>query len=207
MDAPTRILDAADELFGEVGFDATTTRRIAESAGVNKALIHYHFKSKDELLERLLDRYYGRLSEVLLVSSGGDGSDLRQRFCDLIDTYVDFMVANTNFSRIVQREATGGRHIQVIERHMTEVFAVLLAEIVDRFPESVGTELDPADVLLSFHGMIIELVNYGTALQHVIGEDPLAPDRVEQRKRHLHLMVDLVIDGIDRITGERPGSA
>ena len=54
-----RILEAADGLFGELGFDVTTTRDIAERSGVNKALIHCHFGTKDDLLEALLDGYYG----------------------------------------------------------------------------------------------------------------------------------------------------
>jgi AcrR family transcriptional regulator len=49
MDAGTCILEAADELFAEVGFDATTTREIATRAGVNEALIHYHYEGRDEL--------------------------------------------------------------------------------------------------------------------------------------------------------------
>lgn len=199
VDASTKILDAADALFGELGFDATTTRQIAERAGVNKALIHYHFTSKDELLARLLDRYYERLSAVLRQSVEVDEEDLRRLFRDLIDAYLDFLVANPNFSRIVQREATGGRHIPIIEQHMTGVFALMLGAITNRFPEAVGSDLDPAEVLLSFHGMIIELVNYGLVLQQLLGQDPLAPDLVERRRRHLHVMVDLVVGAIEQL--------
>ena len=54
-DTRGRILEAADQLFGSVGFDATTIRAIASLSGVNKALIHYHFSNKDRLLDHLLD--------------------------------------------------------------------------------------------------------------------------------------------------------
>jgi AcrR family transcriptional regulator len=205
VDAAARILAAADQLFGEQGFDATTTREIAEQAGVNKALIHYHFKSKDELLARLLDRYYERLSGVLHQALSRDEGDLRVQFCDLIDAYLDFLVANRNFSRIVQREATGGRHISIIEQYMPTVFARIMVAIEARFPASVGSDLDPANVLLSFHGMIIELVNYGTVLQQLLGEDPIAPSLVERRRRHLHVMVDLTISAIERLEPVSPG--
>lgn len=199
VDAAARILDAADQLFGEQGFDATTTREIAERAGVNKALIHYHFRSKDELLARLLDRYYEGLSGVLHEALSRDTDDLRRQFCNLIDAYLDFLVANRNFSRIVQREATGGRHIPIIEQHMPTVFARMMVAIEERFPTSVGSDLDPANLLLSFHGMIIELVNYGTVLQQLLGQDPLAPELVERRRRHLHVMVDLTISAIEQL--------
>src|SRR6476469_661756 len=53
-DARTRILDAAEELFAGDGFDATPTSRIAEQAGVAKALLFYYFPRKDGLLEALI---------------------------------------------------------------------------------------------------------------------------------------------------------
>ncbi len=44
-----RILDAAERLFAESGFEAVSIRRIISEAGVNAAAIHYHFGSKQEL--------------------------------------------------------------------------------------------------------------------------------------------------------------
>ncbi|GAA4967594.1 helix-turn-helix domain-containing protein [Pseudonocardia tropica] len=57
-DAPARdrILDAAEGLFAEHGFDATPTSRIAERAGVPKGLVHYYFRRKPDLLEALVER-------------------------------------------------------------------------------------------------------------------------------------------------------
>ncbi|WP_224386233.1 TetR/AcrR family transcriptional regulator [Pseudonocardia sp. ICBG1293] len=54
--ARDRILDAAEGLFAQHGFDATPTSRIAERAGVPKGLVHYYFRRKPDLLEALVDR-------------------------------------------------------------------------------------------------------------------------------------------------------
>src|SRR5947207_4217466 len=51
-----RILDAAEALFMEHGFEATTLRQITAAAGVNLAAVHYHFGSKEELFEAVLRR-------------------------------------------------------------------------------------------------------------------------------------------------------
>jgi len=48
-----RILDAAENLFSQSGFDGTSIDRIARVAGVNKATIYYHFRDKAELMETL----------------------------------------------------------------------------------------------------------------------------------------------------------
>ncbi|MBW1873134.1 MAG: TetR/AcrR family transcriptional regulator, partial [Deltaproteobacteria bacterium] len=102
-----KILMAADHLFGKGGFDATTTREIAERSQVNKALIHYHFKNKEGLLASVLDQYYEKLAQTLTNSLQATGT-LRSRMLQLLDTYIDFLGQNRNFNRIVQREASGG---------------------------------------------------------------------------------------------------
>lgn len=50
---PDRILQAAEQLFGERGIDAVSLREITTAAGVNSAAAHYHFGSKEAVLEAL----------------------------------------------------------------------------------------------------------------------------------------------------------
>ena len=51
-----RILDAAEALFMEHGFEATSLRVITAAAGVNLAAVNYHFGSKEELFQAVLTR-------------------------------------------------------------------------------------------------------------------------------------------------------
>jgi drug/metabolite transporter (DMT)-like permease len=53
-DARERIIDAATQLFSQKGFDATRVNDIANTANVNKALIYYYFKSKEDILALLV---------------------------------------------------------------------------------------------------------------------------------------------------------
>lgn len=62
-DTKTRILDAAETLFAEHGFDATSLRAITKAAGVNLASVNYHFQSKEALIEALFARRLGPLNE------------------------------------------------------------------------------------------------------------------------------------------------
>lgn len=52
----TRILDAAESLFMQHGFEATSMRLLTSTAGVNLAAVNYHFGSKDALIEALFRR-------------------------------------------------------------------------------------------------------------------------------------------------------
>ncbi len=51
------ILDAADKLFTQKGFDGTSTNDILEAVGIARGTLYYHFKSKEDIMDSLIDRY------------------------------------------------------------------------------------------------------------------------------------------------------
>ncbi|GIP04481.1 TetR family transcriptional regulator [Paenibacillus lautus] len=55
------ILDAADTLFGQKGFDGTSTNDILEKVGIARGTLYHHFKSKEDIMDALIDRYTVRL--------------------------------------------------------------------------------------------------------------------------------------------------
>src|SRR5689334_6672408 len=55
-DTKASILDTAERLFAERGYASTSLRTITSAAGVNLAAIHYHFRSKEALLEAVVSR-------------------------------------------------------------------------------------------------------------------------------------------------------
>jgi AcrR family transcriptional regulator len=69
----TQILDAARRALAEHGYAGTTTRGVAERAGVPLSLVHYHFGGKQQLLAAALDRENERLLERQRGLYGGPG--------------------------------------------------------------------------------------------------------------------------------------
>lgn len=55
------ILDAADELFGQQGFDGTSTNDILQKVGIARGTLYYHFKSKEDIMDALIERYAERI--------------------------------------------------------------------------------------------------------------------------------------------------
>ncbi len=80
VDTKTRILDAAEKLFGKNGFDATSLRDITTEADVNLAAVNYHFQSKDSLIDAVIARRIEPVNEkrLKMLESAGPNPNLEQ---------------------------------------------------------------------------------------------------------------------------------
>ena len=56
----TKILAAAEEVFLKSGYDGSRMQEIADLAGINKAMLHYYFRSKDLLFERIFEQKFSQ---------------------------------------------------------------------------------------------------------------------------------------------------
>ncbi len=197
MGAREEIMKAADHLFGQVGFEAATTREIAELSGVNKALIHYHFKSKQSLYISVLDDYYTRLDETIQDALSREGT-LRERMLAVVDVYVDFLADNLNFSRIVQRESSGGVHLDRVREHLMPMFETGRNLLEGAFPAARSGEFASHQLLTSFYGMIVGYFTYSGVIEHLVGRNPLSRKELAARKAHLHRMFDIVLEAVEK---------
>ncbi len=190
-----RILQAADTLFAEAGYAATSVREVAERAGVNKALVFYYFRSKERLFERVLQRYYDGHQGAIVQALAGAG-DLRTRLHRMIDTYLDFMAANVGYARLVQGLVAGsGEHIGLIQRNIE-----MLQSATTRSLDEVGGfqgALAARQFFVTFSGAVINYFTYAPALAGAWEGDPLAPAAVAERREHLHWLVDAIVDRLE----------
>lgn len=62
---PERILAAATELFAQRGYSGASVKELAEAAGVNIALISYHFGGKEKLYEAVLESQFAQINEII----------------------------------------------------------------------------------------------------------------------------------------------
>jgi AcrR family transcriptional regulator len=91
--AEERILEAATKIFREKGREGARMQEIADAAGINKALLHYYFRSKDLLFERVFIEsarlFFSRLNEVLQ-----SDVDIFQKITRLCEAYISLSVEN-----------------------------------------------------------------------------------------------------------------
>jgi AcrR family transcriptional regulator len=89
-----RIFEAARQSFIEKGLEGAKMQEIADRAGINKALLHYYFRTKEKLFEAVTKQVIGRVFPVLRNMLESD-LPLEEKLDNLIDLYVDIVSRNT----------------------------------------------------------------------------------------------------------------
>jgi AcrR family transcriptional regulator len=120
-DMRERILDVALELFNEQGYEATSLREIAERLEVTKAAIYYHFQSKADILLELHLRMHAVIRDLVdEVDRLYDPGQRLETWADLLDRFVDKMLANRPLFVLHQRNQNAIYEIAGDERHQAE---------------------------------------------------------------------------------------
>jgi len=101
-DVRAKILEEATRLFAARGFEGTSVQAIAEAVGVRKPSLLYHFKSKEELRQAVLDELLARWNEVLpeLLMAAAEVD----RFDGVLDAMADFFLEDPDRARLLVRE-------------------------------------------------------------------------------------------------------
>jgi AcrR family transcriptional regulator len=99
-----KALEAAEEVFAEYGYDGATMDQIAAKAGINKMLIYYHFRSKEEILAELLRANQQKIVEIVPIMLP-DELRLDDNFAaNFVDKLFEIFIARQNILRIIIME-------------------------------------------------------------------------------------------------------
>jgi len=120
-----KLLDAAIEAFSENGFKGTSTRDIAERAGVHHPLITYHFKNKDRLWRAAADKIFRDFGQSLVASLQDHQDECpKQRMASMIRAYVYYARSQPALHKVMVQEASypNPRLDWLIETHLAPLF-------------------------------------------------------------------------------------
>ena len=154
-----KVLAAALKEFAEHGFDGARVDRIAKNARVNKAMIYYHFKSKEALYERILSDLAGMIYERV-VGVIVEESDPREQLYTIIHRYIETLtIVDRNMLRTMLREiASGGKFFKKLA--IPKLILPVIAKIEPIFRAAqervdLKRELDPLYTFLQIIGGIV----------------------------------------------------
>lgn len=148
-DTSEKILENAFEEFGENGYSGTRMQSIADRAGINKALLHYYYRSKDALFEIVMKKAFQLMVPRLMKTFDSDDS-----VCDSIEKfvsiYIETIMKHPQIPGFVIHEISNkpDRLIRLIKS--TEInFDLLKKKIQKEMDEGMLVKMDPEHLVVN----------------------------------------------------------
>jgi TetR/AcrR family transcriptional regulator len=188
-----KIKKSAQREFAQYGFEGARVDRIAQKARVNKAMIYYHFKSKENLYETLLSQVYANVIPTItgdIPQQAGPEEKLEM----IISNFIDFIKSfDEDFIRMMLRElSSGGKYFK---KHMVPKVIVPMIGIVQKLFDD-GIRLGVFKPLMPHYSFIQTLgaIIFTNALRIVlsdtdVGKELFKDDYFEGFKKNLLTIV------------------
>jgi AcrR family transcriptional regulator len=162
----TALLDATIDLLAEQGLAATTTRRVAQTAGVSPGALTHHFPSKVSLLEEAWRRIQGRVLETMIGQRPPADCSMRERHAFLLDRMWE-LYNGPLFAAAVELWAAGRTDADLRERCTDtpeQTRAMIEGGLPVMYPELAGSA-DPVPLVITGQATMRGLILMATAGQ------------------------------------------
>jgi AcrR family transcriptional regulator len=156
-----RILEAAANVFSEAGFAGARMDKIADRAGVNKAMIYYHIGDKETLYAEVISNVIGNTAETIACKIQGV-QEPEEKLRIYIRTLARNIDVNPQVAPIMMREvASGGKHLpEVVARDIFRIVGLLRGIL----QEGIEKGLFHATIPFLIHIMVIgAIITYKTS--------------------------------------------
>jgi AcrR family transcriptional regulator len=190
IDTRDKIMQAAEELFGEQGFAATSLRQIIAKADVNLAAIHYHFGSKEALLDQLVNRRADPVNQERLARLERIETQSVSKpptIEDLLDAFfaptAPVAEANPRFVLVMGRIHAEGLMPSIVQKHFQPTAQRFIAALRRAVPDLPETEF-----LWRVHFMM-------GAMAHTMCGTPVFPAASEDYHGRMHKLVTFLSGG------------
>ncbi|MBS1456539.1 MAG: helix-turn-helix transcriptional regulator, partial [Clostridia bacterium] len=133
IEKKNKIIEAAYEIFSEVGYYAANTPEIAKKAGVSTGIIYGYFKNKRDILSYVLKIYINNVALPVMdyFENLNSDSDLKKAVSDVVDMTIDIHSSNANIHNILHSLA-------VTEKDINEDFINLEDNITSKASEKLS---------------------------------------------------------------------
>jgi len=142
-----KLLDAAIDAFSENGFKGTSTRDIADRAGVHHPLITYHFKNKDQLWRAAADRIFREFNIALVKATSEIPEDEpKARAETFIRTYVRYAHRQPALHKFILQESShpSARLDWLVDNHLRPLFEIVVQSLRELQELGIAPPGDPA---------------------------------------------------------------
>ncbi len=153
-----QIIEAAKKVFIKKGFDGARMQEIADEAEINKSMLHYYFRSKQFLFERIMRDSLDIMLPTLMKTIGGKGSVI-EKAESLVDAYIDNILSNPHIPMFVIYELSQNR-VDFLEKMKENMEMIgqpsgFLNQIAKEQEEGLLKKYPPEQVLINIISLII----------------------------------------------------
>ena len=171
----TKILQAAEKEFFEKGYAGARTASIAEAAGVTHAMLHYYFRTKDKLFERIVSEKINKLGDIVLSAIGDSNLPLEDRIRQGVERHFDFISANRDLPRFIVNEVLTGPEIvrtigTSIQNIVNNVLSNLQHEIDEYAAKGLCLHIDARMLLIDIVSLNVFPFMAAPIVQGAIGD-------------------------------------
>jgi len=154
------IFEAAKEVFTAKGFDGARMQEIAEKAGINKALLHYYYRTKEKLFDAIFEKVFGDFIPKITGMLETD-APLVEKVEFFIEHYIDFIMRNPQIPSFIIHELN--RHPQRVVDLIGNKTGIVKNNAFGKFAEIVKYEIkkgnikpiDPEQLIVNVIGLCI----------------------------------------------------
>lgn len=168
--AKTRILDAAEDLFANKGFEATSVVDIAAVIGISGPAIYKHYGSKTDIYDAVIERLFGPLKGFMALTD----PQAEETYLKLLEQLVKYHIDHPNVPRIIQQATlSSGEHLSKL---VTEWYQPFFSQILQR-------NSAPAPIIMAFHSMLLGYITLAPLHRQIFQLDPLDTEHIAQQLR------------------------
>jgi AcrR family transcriptional regulator len=167
------IIRAAMEVFARNGFGGSTTREIAENAGISEAMIYSHFRNKEDLYTAIIDEKLQESEPLYYPLDAIRNRDDQRVFTTIVSNYLDRHGEDTTFLRLLLFSALEGHELasMFVAGPVRKFFEFLADYIRERIDEGAFKPVNPEITSRCLLGM----VHYFVLLREILADDTLNP--------------------------------
>jgi AcrR family transcriptional regulator len=188
------LVEAGAVLFSERGYDGVSTEDVADRAGVNKALISYHFGGKRGLYTAVLASAFRAMAERLRAAEarGGDARELLHGF---LASFEELRRARPDFPTLFMREVLSSGLEPAVLPHLLEIILTVRRFVERGVREGVFRPVDPLLVHFALVGSVAFFLATEPARQRAVAEQRM-PIRMPDLPSFLQYVEDLTMRGL-----------
>ena len=185
-----QILDAAEEVFAEKGFEGATLRDIALRVGIRIPSLYNHFPSKDALYGAVLERGIGPVL-LALGSAPEHGADGAVDPAELVDQMMQLLSRRPNLPRLVLHETlAGGSHLSGLLHQWVRPTLERAQKVVEEGPAASRWEADQLpNLLLAMYHVVVGYFAIAPLYRDIRDVDLLSKEALERQTRFLRKLV------------------